>query len=196
MNKEDVFEKELLYIKDDDIKKSTKYMLSILPDYFYVIPASSTGKYHPTFSLGNMGLVRHVKSAVRIAIELFNDKSICNFTSKEKDLILMAIILHDGLKKGKEERKYTCFNHPILMADYLLENEKNIEMSKEDIIIVANLIRKHMGPWTRDFSGKVILEEPTSDMEKFVHLCDYLSSRKFLDITFENNDIIDSTCEK
>ena len=50
--KSDVFNVELNKIEDEDIKESTKYILNKLPDYFYEVPASSTGKYHPSFSLG------------------------------------------------------------------------------------------------------------------------------------------------
>ena len=46
------FNKEINYIKNDRIKNSLVIMLDKLPDYFYHVPASSTGKYHPSFSLG------------------------------------------------------------------------------------------------------------------------------------------------
>ena len=48
-----------------------------------------------------------------------------------------------------------------------------------------------MGPWTTDYKGNEILEKPKDKYQRFVHMCDYLSSRKFLDIKFENNDIIE-----
>ena len=92
----EVFNKELSYIKDERIKNSLIAMLNKLPNYFYEIPASSTGKYHPSFSLGNGGLVRHTKTAVRIAKELLDNPSLNNFTQNEKDLIIMAITLHDA----------------------------------------------------------------------------------------------------
>ena len=71
--KSDVFKTELNFIKDNRIKESTKIILELLPNYFYEIPASSTGKYHPEFSLGTGGLVRHVKVAVRFAKELLDN---------------------------------------------------------------------------------------------------------------------------
>ena len=46
----EVFNKELGYIKDERIRNSLKTMLNLLPEYFYQIPASSTGKYHPEFT--------------------------------------------------------------------------------------------------------------------------------------------------
>ena len=76
----EVFNKELGYIKDERIRNSLKTMLNLLPEYFYQIPASSTGKYHPEFTLGDGGLVRHVRAAVRIAYELLQNLSIKHFT--------------------------------------------------------------------------------------------------------------------
>ena len=73
----------------------------MLPDYFYEIPASSTGKYHPDFSLGEGGLVRHVKVAVRLAKELLDNPCIGDkYTNNEKDIMIFTLILHDGLKSG------------------------------------------------------------------------------------------------
>ena len=117
--KSDVFKTELNFIKDKRIKESTRIILELLPDYFYEIPASSTGKYHPEFSLGKGGLLRHTKAAIRIAYELFENHSVNNFTEHEKDLIIFAITLHDSLKSGKVKSDYTKFDHPILASEFI-----------------------------------------------------------------------------
>ena len=65
--KEEVFKKELTYIKNNRYKENIKVLINLLPDYFFEIPASSTGKYHPYYATGKGGLVRHTKAAVRIA---------------------------------------------------------------------------------------------------------------------------------
>ena len=67
MNKIDVFKNELNYIKDVRVKKSCSELINLLPDYFFEVGASSSGKYHPNYALGKGGLVRHTKAAVRIA---------------------------------------------------------------------------------------------------------------------------------
>ena len=59
--------KEIEYINNERYKKSIKTLISLLPDYFFEVAASSTGKYHPSFALKDGGLVRHTKVAVRIA---------------------------------------------------------------------------------------------------------------------------------
>ena len=93
----DVFKTEINYIKSVEHRKIIENLLNNLPDYFYKIPASSTGKYHPSFSLGDGGLVRHTKVAVRIAKELLDNNVIGthSFNDNDKDLIIMALLLHE-----------------------------------------------------------------------------------------------------
>ncbi|MBQ3021597.1 MAG: HD domain-containing protein [Bacilli bacterium] len=188
----EVFNKELSRINNIDIRWSTRGILELLPDYFFEMPASTSGKYHPQFSLGEGGLVRHTKVACRILEEMFNNSSFSDYTEHKKDLIRMAVILHDGFKSGKTYSEHTLLEHPLLMADFLLENQENLLLNKEDINFVARLISTHMGPWTIDKSGKEVLPKPTTKEELLVHLCDYIASRNFLNVSFENNEIVDS----
>src|SRR5574344_440334 len=126
--KSDIFNKEISYIKNDKYKENVRVYLKLLPDYFYHVPASSTGKYHPSFSLGEGGLVRHTKVAVRIAIELFDNVSLTNFTENEKDLIIFSLIIHDGLKSGKQKQEYTEFEHPLLISNLVRENKDKLSL--------------------------------------------------------------------
>ena len=188
----EIFNKEINYIKDERIKTSVITMLKLLPDYFYEVPASSTGKYHPEFSLGDKGLVRHTKAAVRIAIELFNDPALTNFNDNEKDLIIFSLMLHDGLKSGKVKSEYTDFTHPILISNYIKENKDKLLLTPDEIEYVCKCIETHMGPWTKNYKGEEVLEPPKDKSQRFVHMCDYLSSRRFLNIKFDNeNNIIE-----
>lgn len=189
MNKSEIFKNELNYIKNEEIKKSTMYMLEILPDYFFEIPASSTGKYHPKFASSTNGLVKHTKVAVRIAYELLNNPSLNKFNEREKDLIIMSIILHDGLKSGLEKEKYTKVDHPLLIANYIKENKERLFLNEDDIEKICSSISSHMGPWNTDYNGNEVLPKPKTAMQRFVHMCDYLSSKKFIDVEFENLNI-------
>ena len=185
------FLKELNYIKDEKIRSSLAKILDLLPDYFYTIPASSTGKYHPKFALNEKGLVRHTKVAVRIAYELFNDSSICNFTEHEKDLIIFALTVHDGLKCGIEKNTYTQFDHPLLISKFIKDNKNMLLLNDSEIEFICECVETHMGPWTKDYNGNEVLKEPKSKYQRFVHMCDYLASRKFLNVEFVNNNIED-----
>ncbi len=188
--KHEVFRKELDFIKDDRIRESCEIILDMLPDYFYEIPASSTGKYHPEFSLGPGGLVRHVKVAVRIAKELLDNPCIGDkYKSNEKDIMIFTLILHDGLKSGLVYNRYTQANHPTLIKNFVLENKDKIKLTESELNLFAHCVEAHMGPWNTDYDGNEILPKPKTKYENFVHMCDYLSSKKFLDVKFENNEI-------
>lgn len=186
-----LFSNELNYIKNVRIRNSAESLINKIPDYFFHEAASSTGKYHPNFSQGEGGLLRHTKAAVRIAKELLSTKTFGDFyTNDEKDLILLALIMHDSVKRGDNEQ-YTRFDHPLLASKLIKENKKNTELKEEEIKLLCSMIETHMGEWTTDYSGKEVLKKPKTKYQRIVHLCDLLSSKKFLDIKFDNeNNII------
>ena len=190
MEKIDNFIKEIEYIKSPKYKENAKILINLLPDYFFKIAASSTGKYHPSFALGDKGLIRHTKVAVRIAYELLNDPSIGDiFNNNEKDLMILGLIIHDGLKLGLPEEKYTAFDHPILISKYIIENKDKLTFTEGELLFLTNVIKSHMGPWNTNLYSDVVLPKPKNKYQKFVHMCDFLASRKFLDVKFVNNDI-------
>ena len=62
---------ELMYgclrtIENDDLRILAGEMIKTIPEYWYHVGASSTGKYHPEYSLGEGGLMRHTVALVRI----------------------------------------------------------------------------------------------------------------------------------
>lgn len=187
--KRDVFKKELSYIVDEDIKESLAIMIDKIPDYFFTIPAASTGKYHPAFAQGDGGLVRHTKAAVRMAYELYG---IYKFPQHTKDLIIMALVLHDSVKKGIEETKWTLHDHPLIACEFIRNNKSELKLNNDDIEFVCGCISGHMGKFnTCDYSD-VILPLPKTPEQKFVHMCDFLASRKVINITFDkDNNIVD-----
>ncbi len=192
MDKIKVFKPEIDQIKDERLRNNLEIIINSLPDYFFIIPASSTGKHHPAFDLGDGGLVRHSKVAVRVGSELLNTQTFGDeFTDNEKDLLLISILVHDGLKKGKEEEQYTRFDHPVLMAEYIKELKGKMTLTDEEINFISDVISSHMGEWNTNKYSKLVLPKPETKYQKFVHLCDYIASRKFLNFTFEDNNLID-----
>ena len=191
MNKADVFKKELSYVKNKKYVDCAKNMIELLPDYFFSIPASSTGKYHPGFAQGDGGLVRHTKVAVRMCYELANNNSIGHsFKSDEKDLMLIALIMHDGVKSGISKEKYTRVDHPLLAAKLIRDNKDKIGLSDDEIDFVCSVIETHMGEWNTDFNGNEVLPVPKNKYQRFVHMCDFLASKKFIEVPFSDNDIV------
>lgn len=188
MNKVDYFKVELNYIKDKRVLEACKYIINLLPDYFFEIPASSTGKYHPEFASSKNGLVKHTKVAVRIAYELMMIENIKNkYTDIEKDLIIMALLIHDGLKSGIIKEEYTRFDHPILIANLVIENKEHLSLTEEEINKLTSMLKCHMGGWNTNNYSDVVLQKPKNKLENFVHMCDFLASRKVINVKF--NDI-------
>ena len=188
-----VFKTEINYVRDNALREDLKVLIGLLPDYFFEVPASSTGKYHPAFSLGDGGLVRHTKAAVRIANELLNNNTVgSKFSLHDKDLIIIALTLHDGVKSGMEHSQYTKFDHPLLASKLIMENKDKVSMDVDDLRKVCSMIESHMGEWTYDnYHKKEVLPKPRTAEQRFVHMCDFLASRKFLDIKFLDNEIIE-----
>ena len=192
-SKTECFKTEISYIKNKNYIESFKTLIELIPDYFFEVPASSTGKYHPKFSLGDGGLLRHTKAAVRIAYELLNDPCIGNkYTDNEKDLMLIALTMHDSVKSGIPKEEYTRFDHPLLAAKLIEENKAKLSFSEEEIALIKRVIESHMGPWnTHPYTKEEVLPIPKDKYENFVHMCDYLASRKFLEVTFSDNEIVE-----
>ena len=189
MDKISYFDKEYYYIKDDKKREDLKYLVSELPDYFFEIPASSTGKYHPEFASTKNGLVKHTKVAVRIAKELLDNPGLNNFKDNEKDIIIMALTLHDGLKKGNPEEKYTKVDHPLLASSFIRERKDKLSLNNEELDLLTRIISSHMGIWNKDFNDNEVLPIPKDKYERFVHMCDYLSSKKFINVEFDDINV-------
>ena len=184
-----LFEKELSYIKDINIRNSAKILLSRLPDYFFEVAASATGKYHPKCDLGPQGLVRHSKNVVRIGYELLNLEMYDEeYTSHEKDLIIYSLLFHDGLKQGLHGSSYTLFNHPLVIGNYIEENYKDLGLNEEDMKFIYECVVSHMGQW--NYAKGAMMPKPTKKHQKFVHMCDYIVSRNFMNIEYDKNENI------
>ena len=194
MNKVRVFENELNLIQNPTIRAFAEKCIENTPDYFYMVAASSTGKYHPEFSLGDGGLIRHTKAVCLIAQELLSlEHNKAKFNSDERDLIIVATILHDSFKHGKEYSQYTVANHPVVAANFVKDmGQKELSDEQQRIptyaYLIAEAILTPMGSWNTDYKTKEeIMPKPTSDMQLFVHECDLLASRKWMSIDFGDN---------
>ena len=149
MTNSENFATELSFITNDNIRDFVSCVLDNLPDYFRHIGASTSGKYHPAYTIGEGGLIRHTKAAVAIAQDLFR-ADFYNFTDTDKDIVTSALILHDGLKCGMWEDR-TAFNHPLLMKDFIMKKYNEYSGCREDCLTditeIANAVASHMGKW-------------------------------------------------
>ena len=176
-------------IVNDDIREFATVLVEGLPPYIWEVGASSTGKYHPAYSLGEGGLMRHQIAVVRFLnyffeLEQYNTK----FTSRECDLMRVAGLVHDGRKSGEQtdyqRSKFTKFDHPIQMANVIRSYDGQY-LNHDELEFMAHCIESHMGQWSTDRKSSVVLPKPMDECQQFVHLADYLASRKDLTMAFD-----------
>ena len=105
-------------IENSQLKSFALYCVEKIPSYFWTIPASSSGKYHPVTDLGYGGLVRHSLMVLRVAIDLINATNDTTII-KMKDEILFSCLFHDCCKNGLENSGHTEHTHPIIAADFI-----------------------------------------------------------------------------
>ena len=179
-----IFNNEIEYIKDERIKQNARIIINNLPDYFFTIQAASTGKYHPMYALGEKGLVRHTKAAVYFANTLFG---IYKFDNPTKDIIILSLLIHDGLKKGFIEEKYTRFDHPLLIGELLDKIKDELTLNETEINDIKTNVSSHMGKWNTSEYSDIVLPLPITVTQKFIHMCDYLASRKEIHFEFDTN---------
>lgn len=201
------FTKELSYIKNATLRRIVAETLDNSPECIVEIPASSSGKYHPAYTTGFGGLMRHIKAAVAIGFfmietDIFGNRML-GFDFKEQenykqkldlyaDAAYAAIILHDCKKPDDTPKHGTKFNHPLLAADSFKEvarkhiNKDNMEYMKVVVPMIHNAIASHMGQWTTATYAKgIVLPAPATPIQLFVHECDFLASRKPLIFDFD-----------
>lgn len=176
-------------IVNDDIRTFAFIVLNDLPDYIWHVGASSTGKYHPAYSLGEGGLMRHQIAVVRFLNYFFElEQYNKNFTERQMDLMRLAGLVHDGMKSGEQSdyecSKFTKFDHPIQMAMKIRQYDGEY-LDHNEIEFIANCIESHMGQWNTQKRSSVTLPKPTNEYQSFIHLADYLASRKDLTMAFE-----------
>lgn len=180
-------------IINEDIKDFAIALLDDMPDYTWHVGASSTGKYHPAYSLGDGGLMRHQVAVVRFLnfffeLEQYNS---C-LTDRQMDLMRVSGLTHDGRKSGEQSdyelSKYTRFEHPLLMKK-ALEKFKGKYLNDKEIDFIGMCIETHMGAWNTDKKSDCVLPKPSNRYQRMVHVADYLASRKCLTMDFDIPDI-------
>lgn len=167
-----------------EIRDFAQFMWAKAPDYFFIIPASVSGKYHAEWSTDKGGLVRHVLMGVQVAYDLSRT---FDLTDEETDLALAAIFGHDIIKYGLDFDDRYLDMHPFMPRSYYgyYKSEGYIgdfaKTPEFDTIMTA--IERHMGnimtgEWT-SIGGL----RPETPLQYVVHLADYIASRKNLVLT-------------
>lgn len=172
--KTETFKRELSYIADPEIREFAKVLLENADDYFFTVPASSSGKYHPSFALGNGGLVRHTKAVAYFVNEFIRpEMEFGTVDRRDADLLIVAAIAHDIKKQGDGIEGHTVKEHPTLASKFVQHVFDEYEfdgVTQSDIDFIRNVVESHMGPWQNP--------KPSSRHQLILFYADFIASRK------------------
>ena len=180
MNKSDFFEREIQFIEGIDLQDFVRFFFNErCGDWFWKSGASSSGKYHPQFTKGEGGLVRHTKAVAWVCEELLRMSSYAYMKAEYKDYARVACLLHDTRKygSGDTEDKDCYKEHGKLAADAVAAAWLSFFDQEEAPELLLMAIRSHMGQWVEDRDDR-----PFTNIDRLVHLSDYIASRPFWDI--------------
>lgn len=180
MNKSDFFEREIQFIESIDLQDFVRFFFNEkCGDWFWKSGASSSGKYHPLFTKGEGGLVRHTKAVAWVCEELLRMSSYAYMRAEYKDYARVACLLHDTRKygSGDTEDKECYKEHGKLAADAVTEAWEEFWGGVHCPELLTMAIRSHMGQWVEDRDDR-----PFTNIDRLVHLSDYIASRPFWDI--------------
>lgn len=182
-NIQDVLDK----IENDEMRELAIEMFKTIPAYWYTVPASSSGKYHPSYALGDGGLFRHTIAVCQF-LEFFFETEVFNFNSIERDCLRIAAVMHDSRKSGTqadfEKNKYTKFDHPLQAAE-VINSFRDKDWSNGVIDLMTEAVEAHMGKFNTSTRESTVLPVPKTKMQRILHLADYLASRKNLEVKFD-----------
>lgn len=179
MELHEFFEREIQKVQSIEYQDFLRYYFdTYVGNWFWNSGASASGKYHPEFARGNGGLVRHTRAVVWICEELMRMSSYSYMKDEYKDYALMACLLHDTAKYGTDsEENADCYkNHGAIAASAVNEAwESYFHRPAPEFLLLA--IKSHMGQWVENKEDR-----PFTNIDRIVHLADYIASRSFFDI--------------
>lgn len=182
------FSKEINTIQDKIFAEHIKKIIESCPDYICGIPSSSTGKYHPEDEINPNGMILHIKRVFTFIEALIYQYDLL---PDEADILLAGAIMHDLIKSGDPQTKWTVKDHPILIYNkihnYLtslwLGNGKP-EIKNYDIYDklkkLALVCLFHSGRWTPTEAKEIKHKAVTSMNEQERKLCDLMHTADLL----------------
>lgn len=139
----------------------------------------------PQHSLTNEFLIHHTIAVMKLADSL---SVIYKLTDEEHDILLMAALMHDFYKFDEDNN--LIFDHPIqvinIYGQILKDEYDNISTSIKYVYNkywkdIASCIKSHEGQWNTSKDNTIIMPLPKTKLQKILHECDYISSRKFIE---------------
>lgn len=180
----DVFKDELELIEDKEFREFVIHFgNSQALDYFYTIPSSTSGKYHPQDELGEGGLILHCKRVCQFALEFARMK---DMESAERDLLIAAALLHDLYRCGDGSELKSDERHPIYIYNALIQGLPDWPIELQDFLSVLSVVcLLHTGRWSHPEVYEIVekevgagLTEKVEDLSRVFHWCDCLAASR------------------
>ncbi len=163
-------------IMDPSLRALAKAGLEATPAEFFQAPSSSSGRFHPADEINDGGLVLHTCRNVVMAEHLGDFFGV---TSKERDLLKTALVLHDTWKGGDPWNGYAQ-DHGDLAAARIAQLPGG---GTEDGKTVQRLVANHMAQWNKLEDKTADPRVPADKLEQIISYADYLGSRDNVYVT-------------
>lgn len=195
--------KEFIKSYKDSIKCSTykdifEEIVLKLPDYWWEVSSSSSGRYHSTQDIGLNGNLKHSIKVFKIMcyltdLECTKELLIKDLLDSKQDhmnklyldeyidILRIAAFIHDGVKYGINPPKitHTVHEHPMLMGIFLANECGDLfGIYGPAFETMVHLIDCHHGEWNTSKHSNAVLSRPVTYGEMLLHQCDYLGSRQ------------------
>lgn len=191
MLKHELFEREILLLENEDLRNFARWYLdNWVGDWFWKSGASASGKHHPDFAKGEGGLVRHTRAVCMVCEELLRMSTYAYMKAEYKDYARLACLLHDTCKYGGTTENHDCYKEHGKLAAANTEMAWSFFFGEghiaPDLLLMA--IKSHMGQWVENREDR-----PFTNIDRLVHLSDYIASRDFWDIPIINFEYMEDT---
>lgn len=189
-NKVEIFKEFLDGFETEDMRLYCEDMIERMPNYNFVIAASTTNKYHSPSQCTAGGQLKHVLQCCQtiayiLGLEYIQEKIP---KKRQRDCMRVAMCLHDSFKLGlpTDHNQYTVFQHPLIAAEWIKTEVVPHDIKQGLKNYIARLVSVHSGQWVTNKRTSDVLPKPETDDEFIIHLCDYLSSRSNIEMTFSD----------
>jgi hypothetical protein len=176
-----LLEGEIKHFTDLGIQKFIEACIEEFPDYFWKVPASGSGKFHPEDENTPGGLVTHTRRVIRMIEHLGN---LYGLSFWETDVLRAAAILHDSFCKGlngQSRNTNTDVFHPLYVRHnfpWVGFGDRYTDEKTYDEIMYC--VESHSARWS---VSKVLNVD--KKLPNIFKVADYIASRKEIKVKVE-----------
>ena len=122
MDKLSIFKDEINYVKDSKLKEDFKTLINCFQIIFLKYQHHLRVNIILSLRLVVVVWLDILRLLLGLLMSFLNNNTVgIKFSSHDKDLIIMALTLHDGLKHGISHEKYVRFDHPLVVSKYIMK---------------------------------------------------------------------------